>query len=479
MTRLSTFKKYFISFSLAFLMCFTVIIVVVSILINNFMTKDKMRSLSISCDAVCRFIEQEYSSEMFSRNLNNIVRTMSGVNNSNIIIINTSGKVISCSCSDYAIDSVCVHSVKTVSESFLKKIDNDYEEIGKLNNLHISTHYTSGRKIVDGDKLLGYVFSSSPASDLTEFYGELIKLYFFGAIIPIFLLFFALYFLTYRWVKPLKLMSEASIAMAKGDFSKRIPVMSSDEIGQLAVSFNTMTNSLVELESMRRSFIANVSHELRTPMTTISGFIDGIIDGTIEKEKQAYYLNIVSTEIKRLSRLVQGMLSLSKLEAGEIEPKPVDFEFKKLLLDVLLSQEQRIARKKLDIVGLENIDGVKIYADKDLIHQVIFNLCDNAIKFTDDNGTISFSVKKDNSNIEFRIKNSGSGIPEKELPLIFDRFYKGDSSRSANKDSTGLGLYLVKTIVKIHNGNVFVESSQQEQFTEFGIRLPIKYGGKI
>lgn len=113
--------------------------------------------------------------------------------------------------------------------------------------------------------------------------------------------------MTYRLTKPLKQMSEAARAMAKGDFSKRIPVTSDDEIGELAVSFNQMTNSLVQLEGMRKSFVANVSHELKTPMTTIGGFIDGILDGTIEPDKQKYYLQIVSDEVKRLSRLVQSI----------------------------------------------------------------------------------------------------------------------------------------------------------------------------
>ena len=120
-------------------------------------------------------------------------------------------------------------------------------------------------------------------------------------------------------------MSDAAKSMAKGDFSKRIPVTSNDEIGELAISFNMMTNSLAQLEGMRRSFIGNVSHELKTPMTTISGFIDGILDGTIPEERQGYYLDIVSKEVKRLSRLVEGMLSMSKLESGQETLKPQTF----------------------------------------------------------------------------------------------------------------------------------------------------------
>ena len=285
-------------------------------------------------------------------------------------------------------------------------------------------------------------------------------------------MFFAIYTMTYRMTKPLKLMSEASKAMAKGDFSKRIPVTSDDEIGELAVSFNQMTNSLVQLEGMRKSFVANVSHELKTPMTTIGGFIDGILDGTIEPEKQRYYLTIVSDEVKRLSRLVQSMLSMAKLESGEFILKPELFDFRELLCTIVISQEQRIEAQGLNITGLDEIPSVSVSADRDLIHQVIYNLVDNAIKFTNESGTINFSLKTDSKKLVFTITNTGKGIPEKELPYVFERFYKVDKSRSANKNSTGLGLYIVKTILKAHGGGITV-ISQENSFTSFSITLPV------
>jgi len=277
--------------------------------------------------------------------------------------------------------------------------------------------------------------------------------------------------MTYRMTKPLKLMSEASKAMARGDFSKRVPVISDDEIGELSASFNMMTNSLARLESMRKSFVADVSHELKTPMTTISGFIDGILDGTIEPEKQKYYLGIVSDEVKRLSRLVQSMLSMSRLESGEFVLNPELFDLGQLLCSVVVSQEQRIENKNLQIIGLDEVESVSVSADKDLIHQVVYNLIDNAVKFTNDGGSISFALKSENKKTVLTVTNTGKGIPEKELPYIFERFYKVDKSRSASKNSTGLGLYIVKTIITAHGGQVSV-SSKENQFTAFKIILP-------
>ena len=301
----------------------------------------------------------------------------------------------------------------------------------------------------------------------------ILKLLVFSALIPIIIMFFAMFAITYRLTKPLKMMSEATKAMAKGDFSKRIPVTSDDEIGELAISFNQMTNSLVQLENMRRSFVANVSHELKTPMTTIGGFIDGIIDGTIEYDKQQYYLQIVSQEIKRLSRLVQSMLSMAKLESGEYILKPELFDFRELLCTIVISQEQRIERNSLNITGLDTIQSVSVKADKDFIHQVIYNLVDNAVKFTDDGGTINFSLKSDSRKLLFEITNTGKGIPQNQLDYVFERFYKVDKSRSANKNSTGLGLYIAKTIISAHGGKISVASKENE-FTTFKVILPLE-----
>ena len=285
------------------------------------------------------------------------------------------------------------------------------------------------------------------------------------------IMFFAIYAMTYRLTKPLKLMSEASKAMAKGDFSKRIPVTSDDEIGELAVSFNMMTNSLSQLEGMRKSFVANVSHELKTPMTTIGGFIDGILDGTIDAEKQPYYLGIVSDEVKRLSRLVQSMLSMARMESGEFALKPELFDLREMLCSIVISQEQRIEKLKIDIVGLDELQGISIKADKDLIHQAVYNLVDNAVKFTEEQGRITFTLKTENKQVVFTVKNTGKGIPQKDLPFVFERFYKVDKSRSASKNSTGLGLYIVKTIITAHGGTITV-SSKENEFTSFKVTLP-------
>ena len=473
--KLNTFRKYFLMISVLFLLCLTFIVIILSVLMNNYLSKDKFETMGVVCDAVSRYASVDYRSSGFKRNMFNISRAVSATENDTLIVfINSDNETICCTCEDYAVKNTCRHTENSFPADFLKKTENGrVNEVTWMGSVFTELNYVTAQRVqnVVDSSLIGYVIVASAASSLTGFLGELAKIYLFSAVVPVAVMFFVLYFVTRRWNKPIVLMSEAAKAMAKGDFSKRIPVTSDDEIGALAKSFNQMTNSLVELENMRRGFIANVSHELRTPMTTIGGFIDGIIDGTIEGEQHQHYLKIVSNEVKRLTRLVQTMLSLSKLEAGEIKIQPTDFDFRKLVLEIVISQEQRIESRKLNIVGLDTLESYNLYADRDLIYQAVYNLCDNAIKFTNEGGTISFSAIREGNMLNFKIRNTGIGIPEKDLSFVFDRFYKGDKSRSQVKDSTGLGLYIVKTIVKIHHGAVFV-SSKENEYTEFGVSLP-------
>ena len=276
---------------------------------------------------------------------------------------------------------------------------------------------------------------------------------------------------SYRLVKPLRQMSAAAKSFGDGDFSIRVPVTSNDEIGQLATAFNNMADSLSGSESMNRSFVANVSHELKTPMTTIAGFIDGILDGTIPPERQSHYLHIVSDEVKRLSRLVRTMLNLSRIDNGELKLRPNDFDISETVLSTVLTFEKSIDEKKIDIRGLDTLQPMQVHGDEDLLHQVVYNLVENAVKFTNTEGYISFNVSDSIDRIVVTIENSGSGIQSDELPLVFEKFYKTDKSRSQDKNGMGLGLYLVRTIIKLHGGDISV-SSVVNEYTRFSFYIP-------
>lgn len=471
--KLKLFKKYFFTALLIIVFSLTVMMMILSFVLNNYLANTKYQTLSQCCTEMSQYLSELTDSEIDSGEFYKTISALASVSDVDIFLADTEGKIIICSCDEWLENGKCSHSGHIIPKEHLTDVSG--RKSFRLSTLGIynAPHYIASEPVQNEENVrVGTIFSTASLSSLRQLMSAVIRLYFLSAIIPIILMFFALYAMTYRLTKPLKQMSEASKAMARGDFSKRIPVTSDDEIGELAVSFNQMTNSLVQLEAMRKSFVANVSHELKTPMTTIGGFIDGILDGTIEQDKQQYYLTIVSDEVKRLSRLVQSMLSMAKLESGEFVLKPELFDFRELLCTIVISQEQRIEAKKLTIEGLDETPSISVNADRDLIHQVVYNLVDNAVKFTEESGKISFRIKTESKKMIFTITNTGRGIPEKELPYVFERFYKVDKSRSANKNSTGLGLYIVKTIVKAHGGSVSV-TSRENLSTTFSVSLPL------
>ena len=241
----------------------------------------------------------------------------------------------------------------------------------------------------------------------------------------------------------------------------------------LALAFNNMASSLQKSEYQRQEFVANVSHELKTPMTTISGYIDGILDGTIPPERQDHYLRIVSDETKRLSRLVRSMLDISQLqkEEGIPEEKKMHFDLEECAGMVLITFEKKINDKNLEVDVDFPEHPVYTMANRDYITQVIYNLLDNAVKFCPEKGTLGLKIRESDSKAYISITNTGDTIPPEELPLVFDRFHKLDKSRSKNRDGWGLGLYIVKTIVCSHGENISVSSKDGK--TEFTFTMPL------
>ena len=479
---LKLFKKYFLATAAVMLFTLTFIMMILTVVFSNHLSVTKYESLTKACQSVADFskrieIQNDpsfYDSQQF-RGLRSVLLTIKQASDQELLFSDVDGNIRFCSCDDWSPARRCSHAKHLISNELLEKaVEHSGQGMESL-GIYEEARYTSYMPITDvNNQTVGVVFATAPLTAIRSFLMTMVRLYLLSAIVPIVIMFFLIYAINYRMIKPLRVMSAATKAMARGDFSKRIPVTSDDEIGELAVSFNRMTNSLSQLEGMRRSFVANVSHELKTPMTTIGGFIDGIIDGTIEKEKQNYYLNIVSEEVKRLSRLVESMLNVAKLESGELQLKPETFNFADLLIRVVVGQEQRIVSKQIEISGLDSVEDVSVNADKDLIHQVVYNLVDNAIKFTPEGGNIDFKLHVEGKRLYFSLKNTGVGIPSEALPLVFERFYKVDKSRSTNKNGTGLGLYIVKTIVRAHNGTVTVSSRENEQ-TNFEVMIPLEY----
>ena len=388
-----------------------------------------------------------------------------------LFLSDTNGKILLCTDESIFIDAAAGLTNTVLEEAF----SGNFVDDGRLDGLYRTPHYTRGQKIgLPDGRTSGYVFVAASTRGLTEFLGRLLNMFLLAALTMVVIASIVIYFVTARMVRPLRDMLAATHSFSQGDYTTRIQVSSADEIGLLAQEFNHMAEALARNENMNRSFVANVSHELKTPMTTIAGFIDGILDGTIPQEQQEKYLAVVSVEVKRLSRMVRSMLDLAKIEAGEMKLNPALFDMNGTVCQVIFSFETAIENKRLDIRGLD-VDKVMINADPDLMHQVVYNLIENAVKFVNEDGYIEVRYHSDNDRTLVAIRNSGSGISSGELPKVFERFYKTDRSRSQDKSGVGLGLYIVRTVIQLHGGEIHV-SSKEGEYTEFAFSIPNQSG---
>lgn len=411
--------------------------------------------------------------------LANNLNTMCSANNCDIFICDLNGKVILCremTGGDIRTQNNCkIHSQYVIPQETIKKAEaGRYSDITLLGGIYSVNQLVVGVPITSGAKTIGVVLASkSVAATIYNYVSGIAKIVVFSALIVLIAVTIVSYLMAYRFTRPLRQMSYATKRFAEGDFSYKISETGDDELSDLAKGLNKMALSLSAIEGSRRSFVANVSHELKTPMTTISGFIDGILDGTIPKEKEAYYLNIVSEEVKRLSRLVTGMLNMSKLEAGEMQINASEFDLSQSIIKTILNFETKINSKSIEILGLESLESFNVKADRDMLMQVVYNLIDNAIKFTPEKGYISLKLFQANEKAYFSIRNSGDGISPEELEKVFERFYKIDKSRSFDVKGAGLGLYIVQNIITLHGGEIKA-TSEEGHYTDFSFWIPIK-----
>ncbi|MBR5437312.1 MAG: HAMP domain-containing histidine kinase [Clostridia bacterium] len=408
-------------------------------------------------------------------NLHNALQTMGRTTLSVYFITDTEGSVLYCSDCEDSDTHICeTHQNYKVAEehmnrafrgSFSDYITDDDFEMGS---------FVAVTPITNSEgKVIAVAFAVEDAiTGLVPYIVRVIESFFYSFIFAIIAVFIALFVITRDVAVPLSDMQKITVYYAKGDFDhKARENYKNREFNDFAKALNKMGYELKINDDSRRSFVANVSHELKTPMTSIGGFIDGIMDGTIPQSEEKKYLGIVSNEVKRLSRMVVSMLNLSKIEAGEIELSPIIYDVGAQVFETLLSFEKTINEKRIEIEGFEEMGSVMMRADKDLVQQVIYNLVDNAVKFTPERGTIRISAENDGELTTVSIRNSGPGISEEEIARIFERFYKVDKSRSYDTKGVGLGLYIVKTIINMHDGDISA-SSKQGEYTQFTFEIP-------
>ncbi|MBQ9959154.1 MAG: HAMP domain-containing histidine kinase [Oscillospiraceae bacterium] len=391
------------------------------------------------------------------------VETLTGVS---VFVADEAGTIVMCC------EEQCHHgeSISQRTVEYIKR-DSRYFSAGYFSGFFLGKgDYLFGTALQSNSMGLGYVFASVSIRPLFAYLGDTLFTYLFSAGVMLLVAFVVIYTATLRLTMPLQQMSKAAADFAKGDFSVRVEVEGEDEIARLARNFNSMAEALDEHETSRRSFVASVSHDLRTPMTTIGGYIDGILDGTIPPDRQQEYLSVVSQEVKRLSRLTSSLLSVMRLEEHKTDTAElVSVNTWELVLNIMFNMEQRIEEKRIRVPDFEP-DDAWVKADKDMLHQVVYNLLDNAVKYTPVGGEMRVNITPQGDKTEISIYNTGKGISPEEQPYIFERFYKTDKSRGIDRSGTGLGLYIVKMLVGGMDGSVRV-SSDGESYTEFIVTL--------
>lgn len=464
--RKSVFSEFFTlcaAIISAAIVCVAVVLIIIS---SEFYKSDKKGYLVANADTIMSMTKLSIDSAdgVNTDYLNNIYLNVTDTTEIVFTLTDSNGVALVCSEAP-----PCSHTGRNIGEDILNKVgDEGFFELSSLDHFYPSTVFNLVYKFeAAGNEY--YLFSKLSDTPLQQYLTKLIFALAIASAAILVLVFVAIYAAVKHLMTPVKEMTLAAKRFGSGDFSEKLYVPEDNEFGFLANSLNEMASSLEAIEENRKSFISNVSHELRTPMTTIGGFVDGILDGTIPKEKHNYYLNIVSEEVDRLARLVKSMLNISKYEAGEMEMTKKTFDLMPLLVKVLLMFETRIDEKHVEIRGIEH-GRFMVSADSDLMQQVLYNLVENAVKFVDDGGYIEFAFENRGGSPVIRIRNSGEGLKANEISKVFDRFYKADASRGIDKTGVGLGLSIVRSIIKLHGGKILVRS-EPNSFVEFEITL--------
>ncbi|MBO5340734.1 MAG: HAMP domain-containing histidine kinase [Oscillospiraceae bacterium] len=403
------------------------------------------------------------------------VASLAQISGAHVMLSETTGEIV------YATDGVKRYQYdEKVPQSVVTQVTDRGEFMGMtpLGGIYGESRFLAAVPVyaeVGGIQVVrGVVLVSTGAQGISQLWRAMSDIFFFTAIVVLMISIVASTITSARQVRPLNEIAEAARKFGHGDFSVRIRGYESrkDEVGALAEAFNNMANSLEKSENQRNEFIANVSHELKTPMTTIAGFADGILDGTIPPEREREFLQVIAAETRRLSRLVRRMLDLSRLKAlSESVTAQEQFDISEIMLRVLVSLEGKITRCGLDVQTQMPEEPVMVWGEPDAITQVCYNLVDNAAKFADRDSAITVRVFKKDAKAYVAVRNVGQTIPADELPLLFDRFHKADHSRSQDREGMGLGLYIVKTILGSLNEDITVTS--QDGVTEFVFTLTL------
>ncbi|MCI8476745.1 MAG: HAMP domain-containing histidine kinase [Oscillospiraceae bacterium] len=481
----SLYRRQFVIMAGMILISFALLGAAFITLSYQYTVREKRQSMSHIAANVADYTATIFTSELIARDqyFPRYVTSMAQAADAYVMICTTNGQIFYSSDGQHSYTPADYYAPEAMVQQLLET--GSYEGVSNMGGLFSERLFVAGTVVtlntlefqtgqaVITPRPIGLVFVAAETSSMTELWRAFASIFFFAAVVVLCIAFITSSVTSHRQTKPLKEIAEAARKFGHGELKVRVSGYESrrDEVGELAEAFNTMADSLAQSEARRSEFIANVSHELKTPMTTIAGFADGILDGTIPREQERKYLQTISSETRRLSRLVRRMLDLSRLQSSENITAQEQFDISEIMLRVLVSLENKINGRHLDVDTELPETPVLVWGDPDAITQVCYNLLDNAIKFSTEGTTLGIRVTPRGGKAYVLVRNTGETIPPEELTLLFDRFHKTDRSRSEDREGVGLGLYIVKTILGSHRENITVTSA--DGVTEFTFTLTL------
>ena len=449
-----------------------------TLLSYRYVIEEKKESMTSNAQYIAEFTGSYLArgSEIRDSYFQMYVASLAQISGAHVMLSENTGEVV------YATDGVKFYHYDTaVPEAIINQVVNrgGYSGMTNLGGIYAEPRFLTAEPVYGtlpgGSSVVrGVVLVSTSASGVSQLWRAMANIFFFTCVVVLLLSVVASTITSARQARPLNEIADAARKFGHGEFDVRIRGYEhrQDEVGALAEAFNTMAGSLEKSENQRNEFIANVSHELKTPMTTISGFAEGILDGTIPPEREREFLQVIASETRRLSRLVRRMLDMSRLKAlNENITAQEQFDISEVMLRVLVSLEGRITQRGLDVDTRIPEDPVMVWGDPDSITQVCYNLLDNAAKFAAPGSAITVGVEKKDNKALVSVTNLGATIPPEELPLLFERFHKADYSRSQDREGVGLGLYIVKTILGNLKEDITVTS--RDGVTQFTFTLTL------
>ena len=439
---------------------------------ENYLKKNQAEKLYRESTVMASDLRKEFSSPNALPNLQGELEIVASYMGAEIWIIDSQKNLLIDSSDQKIYQLASLKVPKSLSGFNVGDFGSSYYQVGTFYESFTEPTLTVYAPITVDYKVRAYVLIHKSVASVVADADSIVNIVFTSSLLILSSTFIVLLATMYFIYRPVRIMNKAADSYAKGDFKERINIHSSDEIGYIAKTMNYMATELDTLEDEQKKFISNVSHDFRSPLTSIKGYIEAMIDGTIPVEMQGKYLNIILFETERLNKLTQSILDLNRFRGQGMLLDITEFDINSMIRTTIQTFEGTCVKKGLSFDLILTEEQLFVEGDSGKIQQVLYNLIDNATKFSHNNSAITIETTIKNGKVFISIKDTGIGIPKDSIKKIWERFYKTDQSRGKDKKGTGLGLAIVKEIVQAHKQNINVISTEGVG-TEFIFSLPL------